>query len=495
MSHFSLLDYGVFIVYLLASVFIGVLFVKEQRTTEDYLLAGRNMGYVAVAISILASLFSGISYLGAPAEVYKNGLSFALIAFSFFIATPITTLLFVPFFYQARFYTAYQYLEERFSVGIRTLAAVLFITRVLLWLGLATYAPALALEKATGFPLWMTIVATGVVTTFYTALGGMKAVIWTDVMQFVVLLGGQFIILLVALNHVPGGVAGVYQIGVESHKFDLSWSLDPNVRVTFWAIIIGGAFTNLVQMATDQVSVQRYLSVGSLKEAQKSLWTKLWLTLPTLFLFYIGGLVLFAFYKGNDPVAAGRVASADQILPYFVVNELPSGLPGLLISAIFAASMSTISSGINALTTTSIVDFAQRLLNWKNDDERTLKLARNLTVFYGALVILLAFVVQRLGSLLEASNKAIGLAGGPLLGLFLLGMLTKRANARGAFIGWAAGFLSLIPVAFFSDISFLWYAMIGAVMTFVVGLIASLIVPDQTPKAPVIRDQDALVSP
>ena len=493
MSHFSTLDYGIFVVYLLASVLVGVLFVKEQRTTNDYLLAGRSMGYIAVAISVLASLFSGISYLGAPAEVYKNDLSFALIGLSFFIATPITTLLFVPFFYQARFYTAYQYLEERFSVGIRTLAAVLFMTRVLLWLGLATYAPALALERATGFPLWMTILLTGVVTTFYTALGGMKAVIWTDVMQFIVLLGGQAVILIVALGHIPGGVAGAYQIGLENHKFDLSWSLNPNVRVTFWAIIIGGAFTNLVQMATDQVSVQRYLSVPSLKEAQRALWFKLWLTLPTIFLFYIGGVVLFAFYRGNDPVSNGVLKSADQILPYFVVNELPIGMPGLLISAIFAASMSTVSSGINALTTTTLVDFAQRLWGWSNDEERSLKLARQLTVVYGVLVVGLAFVVERLGSLLEASNKAIGLAGGPLLGLFLLGMLSKIANARGAFAGWAAGFLVLIPVAFFSNISFLWYALIGTVVTFVVGQIVSLIMPDATPQAPFVRDQDQLV--
>ncbi len=490
MSHFTTLDYTIFVVYLLASVLIGVVFVKEQRTTDDYLLAGRNMGYIAVAISILASLFSGISYLGAPAEVYKNDLSFALIGLSFFIATPITTLLFIPFFYQARFYTAYQYLEERFSVGIRTLASILFITRVMLWLGLATYAPALALEKATGFPLWLTIVGTAVVTTFYTALGGMKAVIWTDVMQFIVLLGGQFIILLVALNHTPGGLNGAYQIGLENHKFDLSWSLDPTVRVTFWGIIIGGAFTNLVQMATDQVSVQRYLSVPSLKEAQRSLWLKLALTLPTIFLFYVGGVVLFAFYHGNDPVAAGRVQSVDQILPYFVVTELPAGMPGLLISAIFAASMSTVSSGINALTTTTLVDFAQRLWGLKADDERQLTWARWLTVFYGALVMGLAFVVERLGSLLEASNKAIGLAGGPLLGLFLLGMLSKTANARGAFAGWAAGFLALIPVAFFSDISFLWYALIGTVVTFGVGQIFSIARPDATPKAPFVRDQD-----
>ncbi|MBM3472546.1 MAG: sodium:solute symporter, partial [Armatimonadetes bacterium] len=184
MSHFTWLDYALFIVYLLASVGVGALFVKEQKTTKDYFLAGRSMGSVVVAVSVIAALFSGITYLGAPSEVYAHDISFALVSLAFFIATPIATLVFLPLYYQSRFYTAYQYLEERFSIGVRTLASALFIIRVLLWLGLATYAPALALQQVTGLPLWFTIVSTAVLTTFYTTLGGMKAVIWTDVMQF-----------------------------------------------------------------------------------------------------------------------------------------------------------------------------------------------------------------------------------------------------------------------------------------------------------------------
>ncbi len=479
MTRFSWLDYTIFTVYLLASVLIGVLFVKEQKNVKDYFLAGRSMGYITVAISVLAALFSGISYLGAPAEVYAHGMAFILFGMSFFIATPVTNLVFMPVFHHARTYTAYQYLEERFSVQIRLLSSALFIIRALLWLALATYAPALALEQVTGMPLWFTILCSGVLTTIYTALGGMKAVIWTDVMQFLVLIGGQFIILLIAVGHTPGGMRGVYDLGQAAHKFDLSLSFDTSVRVTLWGLLLGGAAINLVQMATDQVSVQRYLTAPNLKEAKRALWLKLSLLIPVFIVFYATGIVIWAFYQAKgDPLAAGLITKPDQILPYFVINELPAGLPGLLVAAIYAASMSTTSAGINALTTTTLVDFHQRL--WrksKNAEGVKLSLARWLTFGYGMLVMLLAFVVEKLGPLLEASNKAIGLVGGPLLGLFLLGILVRRANSIGAVIGWLAGVVALIPVCFFSKTSFLWYGVVGCLVTICVGWVASLFFP------------------
>ncbi len=476
MSHFAPIDYTIFIVYLIASVLVGVVFVKEQRNLSDYFLAGRSMSSAVVAISVLAALFSGISYLGAPGEVYAHDLSFVLVGLSFFIATPVTTLLFLPFFYQKRFFTAYQFLEERFSPGVRTLSSSLFIIRAVIWLALATYAPALALQQVTGFPLWATIVLTGVLTTIYTTIGGMKAVIWTDVMQFVVLFGGQIIILVVATMKIPGGVAGAYQLSHDGGKLALSFDLDPRVRITIWGLLIGGAFTNLVQMATDQVSVQRYLTATDLKAAQKSLWIKLSLTLPVIAVFYVTGAVLYAFYSVHgDPLAAGKITKADQILPYFVINELPAGMPGVLIAAIYAASMSTISAGINALTTATVVDILPRMRKGKEIVADTqIRLAKWMTLGYGALVLILAFVVQRLGSLLEASNMAVGVVGGPLLGLFLLGALSKRTTTAGALVGWGVGVAVLLPVTFLTTISFMWYATIGCVVTVVVAKLYSM---------------------
>ena len=432
MQTFTWLDYSVFAVYLLVTVAIGTLFVRGQRTLSEYFLAGRSMGSVVISMTMLAALFSGISFLAAPAEGYANGLAFYLVNLGFFIATPITTIFVLPFFYQSRFFTAYQYLEERFSVQVRTLASASFILRVLLWLALATYAPALALEQATGLPLWFTILCTGVLTTFYTTLGGMKAVIWTDVMQLVVLFGGQVIIALTALARVPGGISQVVELASAGGRWNLSFSLDPTVRLTVWGLVIGGAFMHLVQMATDQVSVQRYLTAKSLKDGAAR---------PVDQVDHGASRDRRVLRRRIDPVrvlpsarrsAGGRTDhKADQILPYFVVTELPAGFSGLLIAAIYAASMSTISAGINSLTSASLIDFYQRLWPQPDLSERTqLKLARRLTLVYGALVIAFAFLVQHLGTLLEASNSVIGLVGGPLLGLFFLGMLFRRVTAR-----------------------------------------------------------------
>ena len=478
LNHFQFLDYAIFGVYLIASVLIGVVFVKEQKDIKSYFLAGQSMGFMVVGISILAALFSGISYLASPSEIYSNGITFFFVSVSFFIATPIVSVIFLPFFYRSRFFTAYQYLEERFSVQVRVLGSSLFIARVLVWLALATYAPALALQQVTGLPLWFSILCTGVLSTAYTTLGGMKAVIWTDVMQFFVLIGGQVVILLVAIPKVPGGIGGIYDIGMAAGKFDIDFSFNLTTRITFWAAIIGGTFLNLVQMATDQVSVQRYLTASSLKEARRSLWLKLAFLLPTLIVFYATGLVLFAFYQTRgDPLAAGKISMSDQILPHFVVTELPVGLPGLLVAAIFAASMSTISAGINSLTSSTLVDFYQRLSKSAKSasEEKQLKLARMLTAVYGIVVIVLAFEVQKLGTLIEASNRIIGLVGGPLLGLFTLGMLVKRANAPGAVAGWLAGVVALAGIALDNRISFLWYALIGFLVTVGVGWAASFL--------------------
>jgi sodium-coupled monocarboxylate transporter 8/12 len=225
--------------------------------------------------------------------------------------------------------------------------------------------------------------------------------------------------------------------------------------------------------------VQRYLTATSLKEAQRSLWLKLWLLVPVFVVFYLTGLVLWAFYQvKGDPLAAGLITKADQILPYFVIHELPAGLPGLLIAAIYAASMSTTSAGINALTTATLVDFHQRL--WRrstNAEAVKLSLARWLTLGYGVLVVVLAFVVERFGSLLEASNKAIGLVGGPLLGLFLLGICVRRAHTLGAVAGWLVGVIVLVPVCFHTETSFLWYGVVGCLVTVSVGWLASLLFP------------------
>lgn len=481
MSHFSLIDYILFAGYLLASVLVGVMFVKEQRTMKDFFLAGRSMGSVVVAISVLAALFSGVSYLGAPAEVYANGFGFAWILLAYFIATPITTIFILPFFYQSRFITAYHYLEERFSLPVRLLASGLFILRVLLWLGAATYAPALALQQATGLPLEFSILATGVLTTLYTMMGGMKAVIWTDVMQFVVLFGGQVVIVVVALGKIPGGVAEVFEVAKNHGQALPSTSLDPTARLTWANVLIGGAVLHLVQMAADQVSVQRYMTARDLKTAQRGLWIKLAALVPVIGLFYGTGSVLRAFYNhAPDPLAGKEIGRADQILPWFVMHELPTGMPGVLIAAVFAASMSTISAGLNSLASATMVDFQQRLTSKPlPDDERQIRHARLWTLLYGSLVIVLSFLVAKLGTLVEATNIIIGLVGGPTLGMFVAGIFVRRIQPAPVLVSAATGFILSLLVLRFQVVSFLWITAVGCFSTVLFAWILSLFMPDR----------------
>jgi len=472
------LDYAIFAGYLVATVVVGILFSRGQKNLRGYFLADKSMGFVIVGVSVLAALFSGISYLAFPSEMYAHGVGFFLVTMSLFIATPLTSLIFLPFFCRSRFFTAYQYLEERFSVQVRTLASFLFIAQVLLRLALATYAPALALQQVTGLPLWFSVFCTGILTTLYTSFGGIKAVIWTDVIQFCVLMGGQILILFLALSQVPGGAHHVYEIARDTGHLELSFDFSPGVRITVWSALIGGAFLTMVQLATDQISVQRYLTATSLREARRALWLKLVLVIPVVAIFCATGLVLFAYYQAQgDPLASGKISKVDQILPYFVAHELPVGIPGLLIAAIYGATMAAVSSGINSLTSATLVDFYERL--WRgaefSSDASKMKLARWLTAAYGLLVMILAFEVQKLGTLVEAANKAIGLLGGPLLGIFLLGIFFKRANARGAACGWVAGVAALAWICFGTQTSFLWYALAGCVVTMVVGWCVSLL--------------------
>lgn len=487
MSTFTFWDYLIFGLYLAASVSVGLLSARKSSSLGDYFLAGRGMNSVLVAMSILAALFSGISYLAGPADVYKNGFGFGYAVLAFFIATPFTTIWMLPKFYQSRYFTAYQFLEERFALSVRLLASGLFIFRVSLWLAAATYAPALALEKVTGFPLWITILASGTLTTLYTALGGMRAVIWTDVMQLTVLFGGQLMIMLVAIGKIPDGLAGVWHTAIADGRMHLSTNFSMSERVNLWSVLFAAAFLHLVQMSTDQVSVQRYLTAGNLKEARRSLWIKLSFILPVLVLFYGTGLVLYAFYKQHgDPLAAGLIQKEDQILPYFVVTQLPHGLPGLLIAAVYAASMSTISAGLNSLASATVVDFQQRLSKPTTaTSAQQVTGARWITVGYGVLVITLAFAVSKMpGNLVESVNTVIGLIGGPLLGLFFLGMFTTRADTRGALIGCLAGFVVVLTLYLYQSgmitakqpaqlVSFIWFSVIGCAITTITGLLTS----------------------
>lgn len=498
MKTLSPLDVAVFAGYMLILFGIGAWFTRQQKDLKSYLLADQNIHWIIVAISVLAALFSGITYLGAPAESFFFDLTYLWVVVSFLIATPITTLLFLPFFRGLNLITAYEYLERRFDRSLRWLASGLFIGRVTLYLATAIYAPALAISAITNWSLPQSVLITGVTATIYTSLGGMKAVIWTDALQFLVLCGGIVLILGFAASEVPGGLIEAWRLAESDGKTRFfKFDLDPALRVTVVSGLLGGTANNLVQMVTDQISVQRYLTATSLRDAQKALWFKLWVTLPLVFLFYATGTVLYGYYKAlpdrtpkfasadlvpglHQPTAAivKMPLANDQLLPYFVVNHLPTPLPGLLIAALFGATMAVVSAGINSLATAGLMDFRRQSTTVATSDHLQLLIARIMTLGFGVMATTLALVIGRLGTLVQITITIMGIFGGPLLGVFFLGVLVKRANTTGALVGAFFGALTGIAVGFpefflRTKISFIWIGFCSALVTFLAGWVAS----------------------
>ncbi|MFV0338410.1 MAG: sodium:solute symporter family transporter [Chthoniobacterales bacterium] len=481
----SLTDYAVFIIYLGVSLFIGLKAGGKQKDLKTYLLAGHQMSWVLISISVLASLVSGISFLGAPAETFTNNLVYLWVILAVWVATPITILVFLPFFFRLNFYTAYEYLEHRFNRSIRRISSAAFIFRGGMWLALAMYAPSLVISELLGFPLWTAIVFTSVLTLIYTTIGGMRAVIYTDVMQFLVMVIGIGIIMFVALQKIPGGLSGAWEIaeaGGRTQFWDLSFS--PEKRMTTFGAFFGGLVIALVSLVTDQIAVQRYLTAKSLKESSRALWGKFVISLPLWGIFYFSGLILYAFYQSH-PELLKTLTAPDRVVPHFVSTQLSAPFPGLLIAALLAATMSSVSAGVNSLTTATIMDFFYAK-NQETSDEKAekkrVRIAKYLTLGYGITATCLALVIGRLGTLVEASNKISGFFGGPLLGIFVLGVCIPRSNSQGALLGALCGFLAVAAVSYGTEISFMWYALIGFIVTCTVGSLASLCFAPPTEK-------------
>jgi SSS family transporter len=518
----SPLDITVFASYMLILFGVGIYFMRQQKSLKAYLLAEQNVHWVIVGVSVLAALFSGITYLGAPSETFFYGTGYVVVAATLFIATPVTIKVFVPFFRKLKVYTAYEYLEKRFDRRLQIIASGFFITRVAFYAGFAIYAPSLAIAVVTGAPFWMCVLVTGAAATIYTTLGGMKAVVWTDTIQFVVLCGGIILVFAFCINKVPGGMSAAWNLARADGKtrfFDFSPS--PLVRVTFWGAMLGGLCNSLVQMVTDQISVQRYLTAASLKECSKALWLKLVLVIPIVLLVYLSGTMIYGYYRSmpgqvpafesakdvprlyehnpklygdliartknseppdmtQKPGSPTRPLKSDQLLPYFVLHQLPTPLPGLLIAAILGATMAVVSAAINSLATTALMGFRSR-----SGSQPTVLTAKLLTVVFGVIATMLAlFVLGALGSLIKATAVIGAVAGGPLLGLFLLGAFSRRANAQGALWGIGCGLVASFVVLYAkpifhlsSDVSFLWIGFVATLTTYVVGLVVSLFFP------------------
>ncbi|QEC52384.1 SSS family transporter [Anseongella ginsenosidimutans] len=462
----QLLDYCVLAGYFLVIFLIGSFFSTSQKSLKDYFLGSRNIPWWAVSFSGIATVISAISYIGAVGLGFSSDFGFLQYRLAIPIAILVIVVIILPFFYNLQLYSIYEYLEKRFNLTIRLLGSGIFILFKCCYLALAIFAPAIVIEVLTGINLIWIVLITGAVTTLYTLLGGIKSVIWTDALQLVILLGGIFLVIGISVEGVDGGLSGVLDTGKEFDKFRyLRPSLSLTETYTIWNGLIGGAFLMISQFGTDQTEMQRFLTTRSLKKANIALASSLLIAALMGFLIFFEGAAIFAFYEQRGQAGI----EPNQVLVKFIVEELPTGVKGFLLAGILAAAMSTISSVLNSLTTVSLSDFYNRF----KKREASVSLARMVTLGFGLLATFLACFGNYFGNILETAMTVINFFGGGLVGLFLLGMLSRKATPGGAMAGFIAGFVVILPVAAFTDVAYMWYSAITAICTYVVGLLVS----------------------
>eukprot|EP00066_Takifugu_rubripes_P010611 XP_003978582.1 PREDICTED: sodium-dependent multivitamin transporter-like [Takifugu rubripes] len=443
-KHFTTVDYVIFAGLLAASAGIGVFHALtggRQRTTQEFLMADRSMGCIPVSLSLIASFQSAVAIIGVPAEIYTNGTQYWFMGFAYILGLLIPAYIFVPLLYRLRLSSAYQYLELRFSRAVRICGTLTFIFQMVIYMGVCVYTPAFALNAVTGFELWGAVLATGLVCTLYTTLGGLKAVIWTDVFQMLVMFAGQLAVVVVGV-HQAGGVSEVWRKALEGNRIaSLDLNPDPTERHTFWTLGVGGIFLMLSLYGVNQAQVQRYLSSRTEKEAVRSCFMVFPSLQLTLALSCVMGLVMFACYCGEDHSRKLGTFKRDAMVIYFVMDmlqELP-GLPGLFIACLFSAALSTISSAFNSLATVTMEDLIKPHFPSMTESRATL-LSKALAMSYGILCLAMAYLTHLMGdSVLLVALKIFGIVGGPVLGLFCLGMFFPCANSTGALVGWGAG--------------------------------------------------------
>ena len=474
---FGILNYAILIVYLAIMVGIGCLFAGKQKTTEDYFLAGRKMPWLVVGMSMFASLTSAVTYMGVPGIAYKENVSLLVMAFVSPIVAPILIFVFYPFYRALNVTTSYEYVLRRFGQPARFTVSTLFLLTRLGWLGTVLYAPALTLSVVTGINLTAAILLMGILATAYTALGGLSAVLWTDLIQFVILVAGAVWVAVSLCLSVPGGMPGIMEIATRTdHLIDWHFSM---FEMTGIAVGVSYFFSLMQDYGTDQVTVQRLMAVKTFRGMVRAVIFNACSDFFIVSLLLFVGLGLFAYYDSFPQQLTAGIAG-DHVLPYYIIHVLPTGVSGLLITAIFAAAMSSMDSGINSMTTVVISDFVRPLRKQRRTERYDVMLARWLTLALGVLATGVAFYVSSIEQILKASSTFLSLFGGPILALFLLGMLTRRANFR----GWLTGVLVAIPATFWiqhgTDVHFIHYfpfcfgtcALIGYAASVSIGMAA-----------------------
>jgi solute:Na+ symporter, SSS family len=556
------IDWIIVAAYLLYIVYDGLRLTKKSSEVEGYFLANRSLPWWAVGLSVMATQLSAITLVGTTGQAYADGMRFVQFYFALPLAMIILCVTVVPFFYRAKVFTAYEYLEKRFDVKTRALTSFFFLIQRGMSCGVIISAPSVVLSIVLGWNETVTVLVMGLSTVLYTMFGGVQAVTWTDVKQMIVIFVGMGVCLFVIIGQFPADVSlydALHLAGAAGKLKTVDFSFSLTETYTFWSGLIAALFLFLSYFGCDQSQVQRFLTARSVSEGRTSLLMSAFVKIPMQFGILFIGVMVFVFYQFVKPpiifnkVEVARIENSqfkadyetlknkydlafedkktwiesggirnplpvqdasvapynetvkelfqarqnnlngirkeaqdlvkrnqgngndvNYIFPTFVTTYMPAGVVGLIIAAIFAAAMSSISAELNALSTATVIDFYRRHVNKNADDAQYLRVAKFATGLWGIFACIVALYASRLGSLIEVVNKFGSYFYGSLLGVFVLALGTKRATGNGAFIGLIAGIASVAAVSNYTKISFLWYNLVGCVVVFTVGMIVSL---------------------
>jgi solute:Na+ symporter, SSS family len=469
------LDLAIIALYLLGITLFGLRFRKRQRSLRDYFLAGRDIPWWAISLSIVAAETSTLTIISIPGLAYDSNLTFLQVVMGYVVGRVVISFVLLPHYFRGDLYTAYQLIERRFGRGLRSLTAGLFLLTRTAAEGVRVYAVSIVVAIALGTGEITSIAIITLLTLIYTFEGGLAAVIWTDVVQTVIYVGGTLVGLWTLLHLVPGGWSAIHAAAADAGKlqvFDFTPSLW--IPYTFWAGVIGGTFFTIASHGTDQLIVQRLLAARSQRQSVTALVSSGLLILFQFALFLMVGVLLWAYYR----VPSANFGKPDRIYPTFIVSRLPHGISGLLIAAILAAAMSNLSAALNALSSTSIMDFYVRFRPHADEWTR-MRLSRFSTFVWALLLFAIAVLsLHKVARVIEVGLQIASVAYGALLGVFLLGVLTRKANQRGAMTGMLFGFGIDLYLWQWTRVPWTWWVLIGSMVTFVLGYLSSLLLPE-----------------
>jgi SSS family transporter len=466
------IDLAIILLYIVGITLFGLRFRKGQQDIRDYFLGGRTAPWWAIAFSIVATETSLLTVIGTPALAFAGNLGFLQLVIGYIIGRILICFIFIPQYFRGELFTAYQLIEQRFGARMKSIAAATFLLTRTLAEGVRVAAITKVVSVAFGIEARVAVIPIAALTLLYTFEGGMKAVIWTDVIQLAVYVSGAVLASLMLLKQIPGGWAEVTQVaaaaGGKLRIFDFAFSLTQTY--TFWSGLLGGAFLTMASHGTDQLMVQRLLAARNERDSKKALLASGFIVFAQFALFLILGVMLYAYHQHSPLIAPG--GDKDRIFPEYVVREMPVGIAGLIIAAIFAAAMSNLSGALNSLASSSIVDFMRRPSN-AAESARTLSRSRWITVGWG--IVLMVLGTLQWGSVLEKGLTVASIIYQSLLGLFLLGLLNRRATPRGALVGMFTGLGLMLYLWGYTPLAWTWYVLVGTLATFAVGSAASLL--------------------